>query len=113
MRQIKPMLGLAGGVLFKDELSRGPHIPNRVRNAKSRNITLVYRLLRWHEWNNTPSKRPSLPPIAKYIGVLIIIVDIVIFPKYPCSDMEQSSSSPSTINAIRGAEQAVTKPYNS
>ena len=76
------MLGLAGGVLFKDELSRGPHIPNRVRNAKSRNITPVYRLLRWHEWNKTSSKRPSLPPIAKYIGVLIIIIDIVIFPKH-------------------------------
>ena len=28
------MLGLAGRVLFKDEVSRGPHIPNRVRNAK-------------------------------------------------------------------------------
>ena len=63
-------MGLVGGVLFKDELSRGPHIPNRVRIAKSRNITPVYRLLRWHEWNKTPSKRPSLPPIAKYIGVL-------------------------------------------
>ena len=73
------MLGLAGGVLFKDELSRGPHIPNRVRNAKSRNITPVYRFLRRHEWNKTLGKRPSLPPIAKYIVVLIIIVDIVIF----------------------------------
>ena len=73
MSKLKPMLGLAGGVLFKDEVSRGPHIPNRVRNAKSRNITSVYRLLRWHEWNKTPSKRPSLPPIAKYIGVLMYI----------------------------------------
>ena len=108
MLQIKPMLGLAGGVLFKDELLRGPHIPNCVRNAKPRNITSVYRLLRRHEWNKTPSKRPSLPPIAKYIGALIQLRDIMIFPKYPRSDMEQSSSSPATNNAIRGAEQVVT-----
>ena len=75
------MLGLAGGVLFKDELSRGPHIPNRVRNAKSRNIMPVYRRLRWHEWNKTPSKRPSLIPIAKYIRCINVIIDIVLFPK--------------------------------
>ena len=73
------MLGLAGGVLFKDELSRGPHIPNHIRNAKTRNIMPVYLLLRRHEWSKTPSKRPSLPPIAKYIGVLRYIRYIVIF----------------------------------
>ena len=36
------MLGLAGKALALSGLSRGSHNPNRVRNAKSRNITPVY-----------------------------------------------------------------------
>ena len=99
------MLGRAGGVLFKDELSRGPHIPNRVRNAKSSNIMSVYRRLRWHEWNKTPSKRPSLPPIAKYIRCINVNNGYCVIPKNPIH-MEQTSSSPATNNAIRGAEQS-------
>ena len=66
------MLGLAGKALSSANYQGGPINPNRVRNAKSRNITLVYQFLRWHEWNKTQSKRPSLPPIAKYIGALIM-----------------------------------------
>ena len=55
------------------ELSRGSHkSPDRVRNAKSRNITPVRRKLGRQEWNKTPGIRPSIPPFTKYIDALII-----------------------------------------
>ena len=38
---VKPRLGLAGGVLFKANCQWLPITPNHVRNTKSRNITLV------------------------------------------------------------------------
>ena len=38
---VKPRLGLARGVLFKANCQGVPITPNRVRNAKSRNITPV------------------------------------------------------------------------
>ena len=41
MVNVKPRLGLAGGVLFKANCQGVPITPNRVRNAKSRNITPV------------------------------------------------------------------------
>ena len=40
-QMLKPRLGLAGGVLFKANCQGVPITPNRVRNAKSRNITPV------------------------------------------------------------------------
>ena len=40
-QKLKPRLGLAGGVLFKANCQGVPITPNRVRNAKSRNITPV------------------------------------------------------------------------
>ena len=40
-RMVKPMLGIAGGVLFKANYQGVPIITNRVRNAKSGNITLI------------------------------------------------------------------------
>ena len=55
---------------IQSELSRGSHNPNRVRNAKSRNITLVSRKLGRQQWNKTPGIRPSLPPFTKYIDAL-------------------------------------------
>ena len=69
---VKPRLGLAGGVLFKANCQEEPINPHRVRDAKSRNITLACRKLGWQEWNKTPGKRPSLPPFTKYIDALII-----------------------------------------
>ena len=41
-QMVKPRLGLAGGVLFKANYQGVPITPNRVRNAKSRNIISVY-----------------------------------------------------------------------
>ena len=38
---VKPRLGLAGRVLFKANCQGVPITPNRLRNAKSRNITPV------------------------------------------------------------------------
>ena len=40
-QMVKPRLGLAGGVLFKANCQGVPIIPNRVRNAKSGNITPI------------------------------------------------------------------------
>ena len=40
-QMVKPRLGLARGVLFKANYQGVPITPNRIRNAKSRNITLV------------------------------------------------------------------------
>ena len=40
-QMVKPRLGLARGVLFKANYQGVPITPNRVRNAKSRNITPV------------------------------------------------------------------------
>ena len=40
-KKVKPRLGLTGGVLFKANCQGVPITPNRVRNAKSRNITPV------------------------------------------------------------------------
>ena len=69
-QMVKPRLGLAGGVLFKENCQGVPITPNRVRNAKSRNITPVWQKLGRKEWNKTPGIRPSLPPFTKYIGAL-------------------------------------------
>ena len=38
---VKPRLGLAGGVLFKAKYQGVPITPNLLRNAKSRNVTPV------------------------------------------------------------------------
>ena len=38
---VKPRLGLARGVLFKANYQGVPKTPNRVRSAKSRNITPI------------------------------------------------------------------------
>src|SRR5215216_1698442 len=77
-QRVKPMLGLAGRVLFKANRQEGPINPHRVRDAKSRNTTPISRKLGRQEWNKTPGKRPSLPPFTKYICALIKIRDIVI-----------------------------------
>ena len=56
---------------IQSKLSRGSHkSPDRVRNAKSGNITPVLRKLGQQEWNKSPGKRPSLPPFTKYIDAL-------------------------------------------
>ena len=68
----KTKVGPCWRSFIQSELSRGSHkSPNRVRNAKSRNITPVRRKLGRQEWNKTPGIRPSLPPFTKYIDALI------------------------------------------
>ena len=101
-QMVKPMLGLAGSVLFKANYQEGPINPHRVRDAKSRYITPVWRKLGWQEWNKTPGIGPSLPPFTKYICALIK-KDIL---WYPCPNMEQPATAPATSSAIRGAEQS-------
>src|SRR3954467_14253325 len=69
---VKGNVGPCWKSLIQSELSRGSHkSPNRVRNAKSGNITPASRKLGWQEWNKTPGIRPSLPPFTKYIDALI------------------------------------------
>ena len=102
----KTKVGPCWRSFIQSELLRGSHkSPNRVRNAKSRNITPVSRKLGRQEWNKSPGIRPSLPPFTKYIRCINLNRRYCDIPKYPCSDQEQTSSSPATNNAIRGAEQ--------
>ena len=69
----KTKVGPCWRSFIQSKLSRGSHkSPDRVRNAKSGNITPVWRKLGRQEWNKTPGIRPSLPPFTKYIDALII-----------------------------------------
>ena len=78
MSKLEPMLGLVGGVLFKDELSRGPIYPScKERKIKEHNAGLSAPKVAWVEQNTEQKAKPSTH--AQYIGVLIIIIDIVIF----------------------------------
>src|SRR4051812_21758431 len=114
-QMVKGNVGPCWRSLIQSELSRGSHkSPNRVRNAKSGNITPVSRKLGRQEWNKTPGIRPSLPPFTKYIDALIDkqYCDIPTSKHVPTrnniSMFQQgtTSSSPATNNAIRGAEQS-------
>ena len=67
----KTNVGPCWSSFIQSELSKGSHKPDRVRNAKSRNITLLCQKLRRQEWNKTPGIRLSLPPFTKYIDALI------------------------------------------
>ena len=105
MSKLKPMLGLAAGVLFKVELSRGPHFTHRVRNAKIKehNAGLSAPKVAWVEQNTEQKAKPSTHcQVYRCVNNNNRYCDI----PTPRSDMDQSSSSPATNNAIRGAEQA-------
>ena len=68
----KTKVGPCWRSFIQSELSRVSHkSPDRVRNAKSGNITPVRRKLGRQEWNKTLGKRPRLPPFTKYIDALI------------------------------------------
>ena len=67
---VKPMLGLAGGVLFKANCQAVPIItqPRKERKIREHNTDMTE--LGRQEWNKTPGIRPSIPPFTKYIGAL-------------------------------------------
>ena len=102
---VKPRLGLAGGVLFKANCQGGPinPQPRKERKIKEHNTGMTETRAARVEQNT--SIRPSIPPFTNYIDALIKIRDIAISQHIHVPNMEQTSSSPATNNAIRGAEQ--------
>ena len=69
-QMVKPMLGLAGGVLFKANCQGVPIITQPCKERKIREHNTGMTELGRQEWNKTPSIRPSLPPFTKYINAL-------------------------------------------
>ena len=70
---VKPMLGLAGGVLFKVNCQGVPIItqPCKERKIKEHNTGMMETRVARVEKNTR--HKPSLPPFTKYIDALIII----------------------------------------
>ena len=103
----RPRLGIAGGVLFKGNCQGIPIITQPCKERKIREHNTDMTETRATRVEQNTGERPSLPPFTKCIDALIKIRDIVIsqIPTKTCSTMEQSSTSPATNNAIRGAEQ--------
>ena len=68
---VKPMLGIAGGVLFKANYQEVPIItqPRKERKIQEHNTDMTETRAARVEQNT--SKRPSLPPFTKYIDALI------------------------------------------
>ena len=69
-QMVKPRLGIAEELYLRQTIKGFPLLPNRVRNAKSGNITPIWRKLGRQEWHKTLGKRPSLPPFTKYRDAL-------------------------------------------
>ena len=68
---VKPMLGLAGRVLFKENYQEGPINLHRVRDAKFKEHNTGLTKTKAARVVKSPSNRPSLPPFSKYIDALI------------------------------------------
>ena len=68
---VKPKLGNAGRVLFKENYQGVPIIAQPREERKIREHNTDMRKLGRQEWNKTPGIRPSLPPFTKYIDALI------------------------------------------
>ena len=67
---VKPMLGIAGGVLFKANCQVVPIItqPRKERKIREHNTDMTETRAARVEQNTL---RPSLPPFTKYIDALI------------------------------------------
>ena len=70
-QMLKPMLGLAGRVLFKANCPEGPINPHHVRDAKIKEHNTGMMETRAARVEQKPGIRPSLPPFTKYIDALI------------------------------------------
>ena len=106
-RMVKPRLGLAGGVLFKANCQGVPIItqPSKERKIREHNSDMTETRAARVEQNTRHKAEPStLYQVYRCINKNKRYCDIP--TKYPCSNMEQTSSPPATSNAIRGPEQS-------
>src|SRR3954465_11786589 len=102
--------------LIQSELSRGSHkSPDRVRDAKIRehNTDMTETRAARVEQNTRHKAEPStLYQVYRCINnirYIVISLQVNMFQQgttSPCSNKEQTSSSPATNNAIRGTEQS-------
>src|SRR3954462_8535784 len=113
---VKGNVGPCWKSLIQSELSRGSHkSPNRVRNAKIRehNTGITETRVARVEQNTGHKAEPStlyqVYRCIKQLSNIVISQQVNMFQQgttSPCSNKEQTSSSPATNNAIRGAEQS-------
>src|SRR3954465_11038432 len=112
---VKPRLGLAGKALFKANCQRGPinHPTALGRKIREHNTDMTETREARVEQNTRHKAEPST--LYQVYRCINNIRDIVISQQVnmfqqgttsPCSNKEQTSSSPATNNAIRGAEQS-------
>ena len=103
---VKPMLGIAGGVLFKANCQGVPVItqPCMERKIKEHNTGMTETRAARVEQNTRHKAEPST--LYQVYRCINNIRDIVISQPKILSTMEKSSTSPTTSNAIRGAEQS-------
>src|SRR6266516_1413157 len=103
-QMVKPMLVLAGRVLFKANCQEGPINPHRVRDAKFKehNTGMTESKAARVEQNTEQKAKPStLYQVYRCIKLSKRYCDN---PTHPCSNTEQTATVPATSNAIRGAE---------
>ena len=112
---VKPKLGIAGRVLFKANCQGVPIItkPRKERKIREHNTDMTETRAARVEQNTRHKAEPST--LYQVYRCINLIRDIVISQQVnmfqqgttsPCSNKEQTSSSPATNNAIRGAEQS-------
>ena len=105
-RMVKPMLGIAGRVLFKANCQGVPIItqPCKERKIREHNTDMMETRAARVEQNTRHKAEPStLYQVYRCINKYKRYCDI---PTKILSTMEKSSTSPATNNAIRGAEQS-------
>src|SRR3954468_1159995 len=109
------MLGLAGKVLFKANCQGGPKItqPCKERKIREHNTDMTETRAARVEQNTRHKAEPStlyqVYRCVDKIRYIVISQQVNMFQQgttSPCSNKEQTSSSPATNNAIRGAEQS-------
>src|SRR3954468_19406137 len=112
---VKPRLGLAGGVLFKANCQGVPIITQPCKECKIRehNTDMTETRAARVEQNTRHKAEPSTLyqgyRCINNIRYIVISQQVNMFQQgttSPCSNKEQTSSSPATNNAIRGAEQS-------
>src|SRR3954462_9397056 len=112
---VKPMLGIAGEALLKANCQGVPIIaqPRKGRKIREHNTDMTETRAARVEQNTRHKAEPST--LYQVYRCINNIRDIVISQQVnmfqqgttsPCSNKEQTSSSPATNNAIRGAEQS-------
>ena len=102
---VKPRLGIAGGVLFKANCQGVPIItqPCKERKIREHNTDMKETRVARVEHNTEQKAKPSTHcQVYRCVNIFKRYCDIPTIS----SLLEQSSSSPATNNAIRGAEQS-------